>query len=384
MRRRRRGGSGLAPAREERCRSWLSTSVSASSHGTARSARSSSLVGGRCGAFWNFYARDAQASIDGAAGAAREAAPGNRSWSDDGEAAARVPQRSRRARITDSIGCAPCSPRSRTSPICCAVCRAMATQSNLSILGFTPHATAKKAAARGVADRVEARRNYHDSGLFLERVSKFPRIINVGDIKMKARNKQNDAARRSPPKCTATTFVLLDPKEVPAARRPTPEAGAAPAPKRDGVRHACDTVTYAHRLTLIAALAHAQAAPPAPAPAAATRLRLRAPAAPAAEARDGETTSRGGAAEPPGFYLQPRRPARSVRQLAASAELDNTRGRPRAGLGGLALARSTCAACSRAKAASWASFRAPTEDLHRAGGRQAVRRHDSLDLPGRW
>jgi type IV pilus assembly protein PilO len=49
---------------------------------------------------------------------------------------------------------------------------------------------------------------YHDLGTFLERVSKFPRIINVGDIHIKAETRADGATISA--ECTATTFVLLE------------------------------------------------------------------------------------------------------------------------------------------------------------------------------
>jgi Tfp pilus assembly protein PilO len=62
-------------------------------------------------------------------------------------------------------------------------------------------------------------------GSFLERVSKFPRIINVGEIKIETRTAQNDGTTITA-ECTATTFVLLDPKQAAAAAA---KPGAAPA-----------------------------------------------------------------------------------------------------------------------------------------------------------
>jgi Tfp pilus assembly protein PilO len=67
--------------------------------------------------------------------------------------------------------------------------------------------------------------SYHDLGGFLERVSKFPRIINVNGIKIKARADQRASATITA-ECTATTFVMID-----AARPAAPAAApGAPAP----------------------------------------------------------------------------------------------------------------------------------------------------------
>jgi type IV pilus assembly protein PilO len=50
--------------------------------------------------------------------------------------------------------------------------------------------------------------SYHDLGTFLERVSKFPRIINVGALHIAARDAQT-AQSTVTADCTAMTFVLV-------------------------------------------------------------------------------------------------------------------------------------------------------------------------------
>ena len=100
----------------------------------------------------------------------------------------------------------------------------MATQSNLTILGFAPQAVAKKQLHAEWPIGLQLEGTYHDLGSFLERVSKFPRIINVGDIKIDARASQSDGSTVTA-ECTATTFVLLET----ATAKP---AAAAAAPKR--------------------------------------------------------------------------------------------------------------------------------------------------------
>jgi type IV pilus assembly protein PilO len=114
--------------------------------------------------------------------------------------------------------------------------QAMATQSNLEILGFAPKAVAKKQLHAEWPIGLRLQGNYHDLGSFLERVSKFPRIINVGDIKIDARPNASDGATVTA-ECTATTFVLLDPKAealaAGAGKAGAPKAPAAPtAPKK--------------------------------------------------------------------------------------------------------------------------------------------------------
>ena len=85
----------------------------------------------------------------------------------------------------------------------------MATQSSLTILGFTPQAVAKKDAYVEWPIGLKLEGTYHDLGGFLERVSKFPRIINVGDLKVKALDKSNErrddhgGAARRPRSCSS-------------------------------------------------------------------------------------------------------------------------------------------------------------------------------------
>ncbi len=99
----------------------------------------------------------------------------------------------------------------------------MATQSNLTITGFVPQAVARREihAEWPIGLRLEG--TYHDLGAFLERVSRFPRIINVGGIKLSTKPNEAGVATISA-ECTATTFVLME--QAPAA---APPGGAKPA-----------------------------------------------------------------------------------------------------------------------------------------------------------
>jgi type IV pilus assembly protein PilO len=177
-----------------------------------------SLAG--AGAFWNFYARDAQASIDQRRGQLanlrkeidRGLATARRLPEFRGEVSSLEAQLERLRTVL---------PEEQDVADLLRRVQAMATQSNLSILGFTPRAVAKKQLHAEWPIGLKLEGTYHDLGSFLERVSKFPRIINVGDIKIEARDNQSSGATVTA-ECTATTFVLLDAKA---------EAAAAPAKK---------------------------------------------------------------------------------------------------------------------------------------------------------
>ena len=190
------------------------------------------LTAAAAGAFWNFYARDAQASID----QRRSQLTKLRQEIDRGLATAkRLPEFRREVasleaqleRLREVL------PEERDVADLLRRVQGMATQSNLAILGFAPKAVAKKQLHAEWPIGLKLEGNYHDLGSFLERVSKFPRIINVGDIKIEARPNSTDGTTVTA-ECTAMTFVLLDPKDVAAtAAKPGAKPGAAPAaPKK--------------------------------------------------------------------------------------------------------------------------------------------------------
>jgi type IV pilus assembly protein PilO len=108
----------------------------------------------------------------------------------------------------------------------------MATQSNLTIRGFTPQAVATKTMYAEWPIGLQLDGTFHNLGGFLDRVSKFPRIINVTSIHIKARDGGNPSESITAD-CTATTFVLVEAKKpaAPAAGAPAgaPAAAAPPA-----------------------------------------------------------------------------------------------------------------------------------------------------------
>jgi type IV pilus assembly protein PilO len=101
----------------------------------------------------------------------------------------------------------------------------LALQSNLSILGFKPEAITTRQIHAEWPIALELEGTYHNLGLFLDRVSKLPRIINVGALEIKAKP-QPAPGSTIEVTCTATTFVLLD------APAPAPAKKGAPAPAK--------------------------------------------------------------------------------------------------------------------------------------------------------
>src|SRR6266850_4718243 len=65
----------------------------------------------------------------------------------------------------------------------------MATQSNLQIRGFKPQPVATRTMYAEWPIGLELDGTYHNLGSFLERVSKFPRIINVSSIRIRGKEK---------------------------------------------------------------------------------------------------------------------------------------------------------------------------------------------------
>jgi type IV pilus assembly protein PilO len=93
----------------------------------------------------------------------------------------------------------------------------LATQSSLTIQRFTPQEPKQEAMYASLPFKLRAEGTYHNLGLFFDRLSKFPRIINVGEIVIKPRQEQ-DASASIEAECVATTFVLQESK-APATGR---------------------------------------------------------------------------------------------------------------------------------------------------------------------
>jgi len=85
----------------------------------------------------------------------------------------------------------------------------LAVKSNLRIQRFQPTKVVQQKLYAEIPYRLEAEGTYHNLGAFFDQISKFPRIINVGEIsiKSKAPPEQN---RTIVAECTATTFVLQE------------------------------------------------------------------------------------------------------------------------------------------------------------------------------
>lgn len=85
----------------------------------------------------------------------------------------------------------------------------LATQSNLAIQRFTPLPPVQQQLYAEVPYRLTAEGTYHNLGLFLDRISKFPRIITVSEVLLRAKT-PSDANATITAECVATTFVLQE------------------------------------------------------------------------------------------------------------------------------------------------------------------------------
>src|SRR3954466_2432806 len=175
------------------------------------------------GAFWKYYAQAAQQDID-----TRQAQLLSiRADLDRGRRTAReLPQfRARVAALEGQLAdLSRQLPEEQDVADLLRRVQGMATESSLTIRGFTPQAVAKKQLHMEWPIGLKLEGRYHDLGAFLERVSKFPRIINVGDIKIRAIETSAGSATVTAD-CTATTFVMID-----VAHGTMPGSGATAGP----------------------------------------------------------------------------------------------------------------------------------------------------------
>jgi type IV pilus assembly protein PilO len=104
----------------------------------------------------------------------------------------------------------------------------LAVQSSLEVKRFKPTATVTKQLHAEVPYTVEIEGGYHNLGLFFDRVSKFPRLINISDISIKGKDKQEPNSTITA-EFVATTFVLL---ATPPPKTATPAAPGQPAPAK--------------------------------------------------------------------------------------------------------------------------------------------------------
>lgn len=111
----------------------------------------------------------------------------------------------------------------------------LASQSSLTIRHFRPRAIATKELHAEWPIEIEVEGAFHNVGQFLDRVSKLPRIINVGAMQMTTVESPRPGATVRVT-CTAMTFVMNDQIATPAAtstQKPGAPAARGPAKKTE-------------------------------------------------------------------------------------------------------------------------------------------------------
>jgi type IV pilus assembly protein PilO len=101
--------------------------------------------------------------------------------------------------------------------------QALASQSALIIKKFNPKQTVNKDFYQEWPIDMDLEGTYHNLGMFFDRMSRLPRLVNVGNVKISQQSTQriNNTIRTS---CVATTFVYVE-------KPPTPPAPAAGQPR---------------------------------------------------------------------------------------------------------------------------------------------------------
>ena len=160
--------------------------------------------------FWNFYVTDVQAEID--AGQTRltalrgDIARGVATARRLPEFQAQVTELERRLETLRQV-----LPEEKDVAEILRRVQGLATQSNLTIQRFTPQAPIQQALYAELPFKLQAEGTYHNLGFFFDRLSKFPRIINIGDMSIKAMGTPETNATISA-ELVATTFVLQESK----------------------------------------------------------------------------------------------------------------------------------------------------------------------------
>lgn len=102
----------------------------------------------------------------------------------------------------------------------------LAAQSSLQIRKFNPAAPVQKEFFQEVPVNLDVEGTYHNLGAFLDRVSRMSRLVNVGNVKIKAQTKPT-ISNTIAASAVATTYVYRDaPPPAATAKAKRPAAGA--------------------------------------------------------------------------------------------------------------------------------------------------------------
>jgi type IV pilus assembly protein PilO len=87
----------------------------------------------------------------------------------------------------------------------------LATKSNLQLQKFQPGKVVQQSIYAEIPYKLQAEGTYHNLGYFFDQISKFPRIINISDISLRAKTPPEPNATIVAD-LVATTFVLQEGK----------------------------------------------------------------------------------------------------------------------------------------------------------------------------
>jgi type IV pilus assembly protein PilO len=87
--------------------------------------------------------------------------------------------------------------------------QSLATKSNLAIQRFQPGKVVQQKLYAEIPYKLQAEGTYHNLGFFFDQISRFPRIINISEIALKAKNPPTPSVTITAD-LVATTFVLQE------------------------------------------------------------------------------------------------------------------------------------------------------------------------------
>ena len=100
----------------------------------------------------------------------------------------------------------------------------LAAQSSLQIRKFNPAPPVQKEFFQEIPVNLDLEGTYHNLGAFLDRISRMSRLVNMGDLKVKAQQKPT-ISNTITATAVATTYVYMDaPPPTAGAKRPAPGA----------------------------------------------------------------------------------------------------------------------------------------------------------------
>jgi type IV pilus assembly protein PilO len=164
--------------------------------------------------FWNFYVSEVQADLD----LRQSRLTGLRSDIAKGVATARqLPQFQAQVKELESRleNLRQVLPEEKDVADIFRRFQGLATTSNLAIQRIQPGKAVQQKLYAEIPYKLQAEGTYHNLGAFFDQISKFPRIINVGEISIRAKEPV-EPDRTITAECVATTFILQEGSAGPA------------------------------------------------------------------------------------------------------------------------------------------------------------------------